>query len=302
MYERILVPLDGSERAEAAVPFAALIPSQQVRLLHVEPLAVTALRDRAAVTRYDLSRLQRALTAHGYLGQVGEVFRRQGREVDIVVESGDPGDRIVRAGADADLVVMATRGHGAGGRLLFGSVADHVVRHAPAPTLLVRGDVAPHGAPSLARIVVPLDGGPLSEHALPAAAMASSTLGLRPHLVHVVDPSLRFDTVGTAERDGKAYLTRQLRWLAGRAVVGTSEVRSGIAARELLAVIRSTDLVVMTTRGLGGVRRLLLGSIAEQLVRHAPGPVLLVRAGDRQLPVAMTEADRAVGGRSLVGS
>ena len=301
MYERILVPLDRSEGAEAAVPFAALIPSQEVRLLHVEPLAATALRDRAAVTRYDLSRLQRALTAHDHLGQVGEVFRRQGREVDIVIESGDPGDRIVRGAADADLVVMATRGHGAGWRLLFGSVADHVVRHAPAPTLLVR-DVAPHGAPSLARIVVPLDGGPLSEHALPAAAMASSTLGLRPHLVHVVDPSLRFDTVGTAQRDGEAYLTRQLRWLAGRAVVGTSEVRSGIAARELLAVIRSTDIVVMTTRGLGGVRRLLLGSIAEQLVRHAPGPVLLVRAGDRQLPVAMTEADRAVGGRSLVGS
>ena len=128
MYERILVPLDRSELAEAAVPFAALIPSREVRLLHVEPLAVTAMRERPALTRYDLSRMRHALTAHDHLGQVGEGFRRQGREVDVVVESGDPGDRIVRAAADADLVVMATRGLGAGGRLLFGSVADHVVR------------------------------------------------------------------------------------------------------------------------------------------------------------------------------
>ena len=280
MYERILVPLDGSDVAEAALPFAELIPSRGIRLLQVEPTRVTATRDRvgAAGGGWGASRLERATTSHRYLERMGEGLRRQGREVEIIVESGDPAGRIVAAAAEADLLVMATRGRGAGGRALFGSVADHVARHAPSPTLLVPGRDPSALAPMATRILVPLDGSDLAEAALPVAGKLGDVLGLRLHIVRVVDPSLLLSSADAAEREAVAYLEARTKRISARDLIATSEVRGGDVVRGLLNAIAPTDLVVMTTRGRGGVRRLLLGSVAEQLVREAAGPILLVRS------------------------
>ena len=294
MYERILVPLDGSDVAEAALPLAELIPSRGVRLLQVEPTRVTAARDRlgAAGGQWGASRLERATTSHRYLERTGEGLRRQGREVEILVESGDPAARIVAAAADADLLIMATRGRGAGGRAVFGSVADHVARHAPSPTLLVPGCDPSAPAPLATRLVVPLDGSALADAALPVAADLGEVLGLTLHLVRVVDPSLSLSSGGAAEREAAAYLEARAKRISERDLIATSEVRSGVVVRGLLEAIAPTDLVVMTTRGRGGLRRLLLGSVAEQLVRGAVGPVLLVRAGTAEVTETTAEVNQ----------
>lgn len=76
MYDRILVPLDGSDLAEAALPFAELIPSRHVRLLAVEPVILAAARRRAAVAPLPPSGSWHGLTAAAYLDRVGAPFRR----------------------------------------------------------------------------------------------------------------------------------------------------------------------------------------------------------------------------------
>jgi nucleotide-binding universal stress UspA family protein len=276
MYDRILVPLDGSDLAEAALPFVELIPSRHVRLLAVEPVVLAAPRRRAAFEPPLPSGAGRVFTPAAYLDSVGEPFRRQGRDVELVVESGDPGARIVVTAADASLIVMATRGRGAVGRALLGSVADHVARHAPAPTLLVRG-TDPRAAPMVGRVVIPLDGSERAEAALPVAARWGGDLGVRPHLVRVVDTSTQLTTEEEARREAAAYLDEQARRLSVYDAVATSEVLTGPTVRALLEAIGPADLVVMTTRGRGGLGRALLGSVAERLVREAAGPVLLVR-------------------------
>src|SRR5687768_10987587 len=104
MYDRIVVPLDGSERAEAALPFAELIPSRRVRLLVVEPVVLSAARRRAVVAPPPPWGSWHGLTPDAYLDVLAAPFRRQGRQVERVVESGDPGERIVAAAADAELI------------------------------------------------------------------------------------------------------------------------------------------------------------------------------------------------------
>jgi nucleotide-binding universal stress UspA family protein len=169
-----------------------------------------------------------------------------------------------------------------------------VARHASAPTLLVRAGSEAGDAPLVARIVVPLDGSALATEALPVAAEMASLLGVPVHLVRVVETDMVRAAVQAGSQAAAAYartrdeLRRQAadeleahaRALLSQDLMVTTEVRTGNPATELLDVIAPTDLVVMTTHGRGGVRRWLLGSVADKLVHQAAAPVLLVRAGD----------------------
>lgn len=141
------------------------------------------------------------------------------------------------------------------------------------------------------RIVVSLDGSEIAERALAPAEELARRLGAPLHLVRIADPTwLRFganeaaleyaalgDAFADEEREGRAYLERTLAALRGRGVDATSELRRGQAARELVALAAPGDLLVMATHGRGGPARWLLGSVAEEVTRHAAGPVLLVR-------------------------
>ncbi|HET7092141.1 MAG TPA: universal stress protein, partial [Thermomicrobiales bacterium] len=140
MYDRILVPLDGSALAETALPFAELIPSRDVRLFVVEPAAA---EPNSAAARWQ------GMPPAAYLAAVAAPLERQGRTVERVVEGGAPAERIVAAAGDADLIVMATRGLGQRQGVRLGSVADAVARRAPVPTLLIRGNDLP-GPPAIA--------------------------------------------------------------------------------------------------------------------------------------------------------
>lgn len=290
MFERILVPLDGSETAEAALAYAALLPSRGVRLLHVQPKIVGPIR--ADPDLWDAWQHARAEETAAYLGQVGQSLQRQGRMVETAFQVGDPTQKIIEAAADADLTVMTTQGRGTAGRALFGSVADGVARQASTPTLLVRIGEGPATGPQVARVVVPLDGSALAEQSLPIAAALAGDLGVPLRLVHVLD----HDTVRAAVQAGiaaasaydrsqaavqqhaEAYLSEQAHELRQQNLTVTADVLTGRAAVTLLDAIQRDDLVVMTTHGRGGVHRWLLGSIADKLVRAAVAPVLLVRA------------------------
>jgi nucleotide-binding universal stress UspA family protein len=193
------------------------------------------------------------------------------------------------------------------GRVLFGSVADSVARHAPTPTLIVRGEQ--WKATALTRIVVPLDGSALAEQSLPLAISLANDMGLPVHLVRVVDFDLVAATVlaglSAAEacarqqaelaREARAYLVQHSHTYQSPDCVVTSEVLIGYPTGELLATIQPEDLTVLSTHARGGIARWLMGSVAEDLVRQSAGPVLLVRATDEAAHSESEKADSVTG-------
>jgi nucleotide-binding universal stress UspA family protein len=300
MFKRILVPLDGSDAAEAAIAYVALLPSDRVRLLAVEC-------DRA-----DLSAVcTAARDCKEYLEGVATPLREHGRDVDTLVTFGNPAEQILALAAAADLVVMGSHGHGGVKRFVLGSVADEVARHAPVPVMIVRGRSVSQPAVQLTRIVIPLDGSDLAEQAVPVAAAVAADLGVPVHLLRVLDVDALRATVQAGihaaaaymrsqeeiQRYAEEYLADQAQELRNRDLTATSEVLTGSPAVTLLDAIRPEDLVVMTTHGRGGIRRMLLGSVADKLVRAATAPVLLVRASGPE-PAALGDQPHGSAGAS----
>ena len=289
MFDTIVVPLDGSSAAERVLAYVARLPSRQVRLLQVFPDVSDLVPDPDLL---DAWRRARAEDAEAYLGHLAEPLRGQGREVDQAWAFGEPAEQIVTAAAPGDLIAMSTHGRGLAGRVLLGSVADRVVRHAAAPTLLVRAGERPTGGAEVARLVVPLDGSKLAEQALPVAAELARELGVPVRLVRALDVDLVRAAVQAGPAVAAAHAASQARLETGilaelearaaslreQGAAATAEVLHGAAVPALLAALVPDDLLVLTTHGRGNVGRWLLGSVAEPLVRQAVAPVLLVRA------------------------
>lgn len=143
------------------------------------------------------------------------------------------------------------------------------------------------------RIVVGLDGSELAEAALRSGAELAKALNVPLHLVRVADLA----TVhwgATEASDSYAALSQEMEHEKSAAVsyldvmaaplrdeglTVTTEVRSGTAAREMIKLSTPNDLIVVSSHGRHGLERLLLGSVAEEVARKAPGPVLITRAG-----------------------
>ena len=289
MFDTIVVPLDGSPAAERVLAYVARLPSRQVRLLQVFPDVSDLVPDPELL---DAWRRARAEDAEAYRGHAAGLLHEQGREVDQAWAFGEPAEQIVTAAAPGDLIAMSTHGRGLAGRVLLGSVADRVVRHAAAPTLLVRAGERPTGGAEVARLVVPLDGSKLAEQALPVAAELARELGVPVRLVRALDVDLVRAAVQAGPAVAAAHAASQARLETGilaelearaaslreQGVAATAEVLHGAAVPALLAALVPDDLLVLTTHGRGNVGRWLLGSVAEPLVRQAVAPVLLVRA------------------------
>jgi nucleotide-binding universal stress UspA family protein len=220
---------------------------------------------------------------------MGAPLRAQGRSVGVVVAAGEAGACIVGASADAALIVMMTRGQGLS-QVLFGSTATHVLQHADVPALVIRDERA--AALPFARLVVSLDGSDDAAEALPLAAAIGQQLGAAIHLVRAVDPGSWTASTGELERDAADYLERQRARLNSGAGLVTTEVRVAEAGRvpeQILAGTRPGDLVVVATRGQGGLRRRLMGSVAMEVLERATVPVVLVRSTPGMMEAALAD-------------
>ena len=299
-FTRILVPLDGSPRSEEALPYALAVagPRAALTVLHVVPDAEPLRKPLGQITK-TADEVMAELTAEARAeldAAVGRLDTAAAGSVDTVVRFGDVADTILAVAdeIDADAVVLASSGRGLIGRLALGSVADDVSRRGTRPTLVVREAERGNrpGAPTIERLVVPLDGSARGRAALPVAAALAGRLAVPIALISVVEPSASMgaasvggvgfsaetytgldEEIEAITREGLAAAEREL---AGSGVPVATELARGSAAGAIVAFTSPTDLIVMTSRGHGGFARLVLGSVAGTLLREAPAPVLLV--------------------------
>jgi nucleotide-binding universal stress UspA family protein len=298
-YRNILVPLDGSHFSEAALAYAVrLARSSRARLhlimVHEPAPALVGMGETPPLIGLDEESREQEKT---YLATVsGELLESGYPMVEFRELDGAPGPALCEEAAriEADIVVMATHGRGAIGRLWLGSVADYVIRHLAVPVLLIHPDrLQPAREPSLRSILVSLDLSPEGEAVLEPVIMLAQLTEGHVTLVHVVEPVMGVMGMGSPYapaipmevfEEQRAFAQRKLDEVADRLrerglSVSARLVDSASAAIGLLELLDEDrfDLIAMTTHGRGGVRRLLLGSVADKVIRGASKPVLVVR-------------------------
>ena len=140
MYKNILVPLDGSKLAEAALPAAKALAKPTSRLVLMRVMPDLWIDDPLTPDQMEEFLTRNKHDGQKYLDDVAESLRKEGLNVDVIVAMGEPADQIIDVATltHCDLIAMATHGHSGWQRLMLGSVADKVVQHAAIPVLLVR--------------------------------------------------------------------------------------------------------------------------------------------------------------------
>jgi nucleotide-binding universal stress UspA family protein len=260
--------------------------------------AIRGLTGRVLVSAEEVTRAQVKRIASS-LEQVRQTWLGDSPKVWCETATGDPVEQILATAErdKVDLIVMASHGHGAIDRLLIGSVSDRVVRTSRIPVMVIRPrDEAFLGKPAqeIRRIVVPFDGSNLASQALPFARRLALSLQAPVVLVKVTEIGQSFDTalsygVATgpeiydeilrdAQVDDRAEIARVADQLRRAGVEVLELVLDGAVADAIVRVTEPTDIIVMTSHGRGGFRRLVLGSIAEKLIRQGPVPIILVPA------------------------
>jgi nucleotide-binding universal stress UspA family protein len=305
----VLAPVDGSTRALHAVLWAAKLagPDGTVVLLRVVPPQPDYAESLFSLVGAEerVREIQDAWTraAKADMDEAEALLSGSGVTVEQMVAEGEPDEEIVAAAArrGVQMIAMASHGRGAVGRAIFGSVADRVARTAPVPVLILRPpdeDVVPSVAVS--RIVVPLDGSEIAARALPVASELAEHLAAPVHVIRAVDAALSLPMASgvfgagpvvdanvtdqiweEAEAEARSTVTAAVSQLQSEGVDASGGIVIGSPFFAISEAIEPGDLLTLTSHGRGGVRRWLLGSVAEKLVREAKAPVMLVPAVER---------------------
>ncbi len=299
----VLVPLDGSPFAEQALPWAIAVARKsraRLRLAMVHQLPSPPPVDEATLRLYTKVELGLRRSQRDYVHRIAARIKGDdGVQTATAMLEGTPAPALAKYVTEigVDLVVMTTHGRGGLERAWLGSVADQLVRTLEIPVLLIRPAEGGTSTIGAKRLLVPLDGSRKSESILPAAMTLATVTGADIALLQAVAPvSLMTDPptsypLGIDEeitklerqqaQDYLDSLTDQLR-AAGFRASGTA-VLGGTAFDTIRAVADEpgTGIIALTTHGRGGVRRMVLGSIADKLVRSGNVPVLVTRPRGR---------------------
>jgi len=319
MYHRIVVPLDGTTFSAYALPFALGIAERAGASLELCHVHVHQDRnpDFAALTPYQFQHCVDAEYDYDADSAAEESSALESIAAELRVRTSVPVETRSLTGrvdgaiqheaetAVADLVVMATHARSGFARVRLGSVADRLVHTLNIPILLLQpGDrSAPETFPGFRRALLPLDGSPFSEQVLHQSIPLLQATGARPCLLHVVAPilgparrSAESDGGRTIQRreDAIAYLETQARVLSAAGIEAEIEAvvdRSPATAVLNAATAPAIDVLIMATHGRGGLTRLLMGSVADQILRNCQKPLLLYRP--QPMPVPQRELQDA---------
>lgn len=302
MCEKILVPLDGSKTAENVLPYARCFARNlqiPVELLAVVDVAEMSRNISAAEGLFLDTLIDDETRRCGdYLEGIAKNFPTG--SVQYRVEKGKAAEVIVESAATekTTLIAMATHGRSGLNRWLVGSVAEKVLRATANPLLLVRAkeETPLWNMAALKSIIVPLDGSELAEAILPAVKDLAKNLDLEVILLRAYAVPYGVYTAGEGFYDpanleafraqvrGEAieYLEKKTAALKRNGVANVTYVaKEGLSADEIISIGRERpdNLIAMCTHGRSGVKRWALGSVTETVVRHAAGPVLVMRPG-----------------------
>lgn len=299
MYKTILVPFDGSALSARAIPVAVALArrtgaSVQLALVHDPSAYIPFVPGEVAIPVYDaelVSEHRKAdqaaldaglteLTAQG-ISATGVLL--EGTIIEALVEHAQA--------AAVDLTVMTSHGRSGFERLRLGSVATAYLTRATAPVYLVRGSGtdAPPELP-VGTLLCTLDGSPFAEAILPHAQTFAEAAGLTMALLSIAVPHampmapfgaealLADDSAIALEEAGRReYLTRK----AGDCLPGTTvHVVSDMSVPRAIideTTRTSAGALAIATHGRGGLKRLMLGSVADEVIRHTHTPVLVYR-------------------------
>ncbi len=318
MFKRILTPLDGSKSSESILkwvsPLAETISAELVLTMVVEdgfvpPAVVTAGQSRsysgpvpepAEVIAERESRRGVADAqigwASNYLESVSDRFVPDTVTTRFHVATGNPEEQIIATAisTDSDLIAMATHGASWIARGVLGSVADRVVHTSPVSVLLLRPgelDVSITGATRIKNVIVPLDGSPVSEAAVGVGRDLSRAVNAKLHFLtaasemHGYGPSAggpygQIYASGGLREEVRDYLTPYVEESVDKGIDASAIAVTGSAAQAIIrgAHEEQNPIVVMTSHGLGGFHRWLLGSVTDKVIRGADCPVLVVPA------------------------
>jgi nucleotide-binding universal stress UspA family protein len=302
MYDRIIVPLDGSKPSESILPcarFLARTLQAKVELLHaVDPEVVAAFVNPARERYIDTVETGLRCAAFDYLRPLAKTFPDSSR-VECSVEIGKAAETILRqAGEDKDaLIAMATHGLSGVRRWLLGNVAEKVLHMTSNPLLLVRpGEkIAAVESAGLRTVIVPLDGSGLAERVLPHVVYLAKKIDLEVVLLRIYELPLSAYYVGEDQyplpdlrqltrevrEEAEGYLNAKIDQLKSQGLTRVSSLLlEGHAAEKIIETAQQTgdNLLALCTHGRSGFRRLMLGTVTGRVVRYSGDPVLVIRA------------------------
>ena len=315
---RILLAIDGSPGSLVARDLVAGLPmphESTVRLFCAYPgptwlVAPAAFTRAAAPAESLLADAEAAARRHALsvVADGGATLEAAGKSVERQATHRRPADGIIEAAdrMDADLIVLGSRGHGSIESMLLGSVSAEVAERARQSVLVAR-------SASISRLLVATDGAPRSEviprvigawnvfagypaHAISVAPVNSPLFDLLVGLYMLnsaeVEPTR--DQLMELHRGFARSLAAQL---SEAGIPSDAEVRSGDAAAQIVQAAHDVgaDLVITGSSNLHGLDRLLLGSVARNVLLHARTSTLVVRERDNRDPSAMTHADPRAG-------
>ena len=310
MYSKIVVPLDGSEYSEQALPCAVMIAralSVPVELVEAFDVLPPAVRNRNSIQALNLMLEEAQRHSLHYLSSILARLESDGCSAYVTTLRGTP-DRAIVAEATADpdaLVVMATHGRSGISRWALGSVADKVLHTMPNPLLIIRPVADASSVPAPFRTVLaPLDGSELAELSLSHAVALASALDIplsllrvshsadfyRSHLARTAPAAVRGAASGRMSAPALAradadevntYLDAvQDRLAAGGndIAVTASHLQDDNVAQAITDQAEAQQsVVVMSTHGRSGISRAVWGSVTDRVVRHSGLPVMVIR-------------------------
>jgi nucleotide-binding universal stress UspA family protein len=293
-YKKILVPLDGSELSERALPYAksiAKLKKSQVILFAVSLTIFVDRRDRLFSS---------------YLEVNAKELNAEGIKTTTATSYGDVAEEIVKYANNnkIDLIVMATHGYSKAKQWMFGSVTQKVLYGTEIPVLLIKSK-SPEVSAEFNRILVPVDGSSFSESTFPYVEELTKKTKKEIFLLHICEPPIvpsygsrpinstwkkyRDDMWGEMEKLSTNYLKKTTATLKKKGVKVKYRVvnaQTGDVVKTIMKVSKeeNVDLIVIATQGRAGVIRRVYGSVANRIVEESSQPILLIRPATSKPP------------------
>ncbi len=278
MFERILIPLDGSELAESVlIQVRQLLKRREAELLLLRVVTLPPSTEADAGLPLDHMKA----SAEEYLRKTTSRLATEGIRVRSKVVEGFPANQILEVAQEeqATLIAMSTHGRTGLSRWVFGSVTEKVLRSSPIPVLAIPsflgtgGDAFVRKVQELPfkKIVVPIAAAELSLEVIPPLMEVARLFSSTVYLVNVCE--------GTECTVPVHEMRMAYEKLRDGGVTAEPIVKEGDPALQILETCeeKDADLIAMTTHGRSGIPRWLMGSVAEKVLRSANVPLLVVR-------------------------